>query len=417
MDSGASCSLLRLNIAQKLNLNLRPAPGVTITGAGGESLEVASQTDVFFSIFDNKPVRLHLFVSPNLHEDVLISADHLKALALLPPKWPHCLDPKHKDYSANYMANSLKQEKAEEQRDQATESEKEEDPDTIPVCIPRTRVNLDEELWQDTGEVHDIPKLDTFPEETRQILLKYGDVFKSSLSKARKMKTEPIKPEIDPDIPKPRPATKCRSVPLHWQESLDELLDSLIAEGVIVPQEGATDFVAPSFLVAKPHDPSRGRLVQDYSDGVNSCLKRSAHPIPSPFQVWQKVHPASTCFFVADLMASYFQLPISEESQPLTIFLTPRGKFMMTRLSMGLSASSDQFNQRVGGVLDNFPNFSVVREIDDLLGHAAGIDQLNKELELLLKICRQHSLTLSPKKFVLATEDSHLIGYRPAVAN
>ena len=38
-----------------------------------------------------------------------------------------------------------------------------------------------------------------------------------------------------------------------------------------------------------------------------------------------------------------------------------------------------------------------------------GIDQLNKELELLLKICWQHSLTLSPKKFALATEDSHLI--------
>ena len=75
---------------------------------------------------------------------------------------------------------------------------------------------------------------------------------------------------------------------------------------------------------------------------------------------------------------------------------------------MGLSASSDQFNQRVGGVLDNFPNLSVVREIDDLLGHAPGLDQLNKELELLLKICREHHLTLSPKKFALATEDSSL---------
>ena len=409
LDSGASCSLLRLNIAQKLNLNLRPAPGVTITGAGGESLEVSGQTDVFFSIFDNKPVRLHLFVSPDLYEDVLISADHLEALALIPPKWPHCLDPRHKDYSANYMANSLLQEKKEEEEDSGMESEEEEDPATIPIGIPRTRVNLDEELWQDNGEVHNIPKLDTFPEETRQILLKYGDVFKSSLSKARKMKTEPIKLEIDPDIPRPHPATKCRTVPLHWQDSLDELLDSLIAEGVIVPQEGATDFVAPSFLVAKPHDPSRGCLVQDYSDGVNKCLKRLAHPIPSPFQVWQKVHPASTCFFSVDLSASYFQIPIAEESQPLTTFLTPRGKFQMTRLSMGLSASSDQFNQRVGGILDNFPNLSVVREIDDLLGHAPGLDQLNKELELLLKICREHHLTLSPKKFAMATEDSSLI--------
>ena len=119
-------------------------------------------------------------MSPDLYEDVLISADHLEALALIPPKWPHCLDPRHKDYSANYMANSLKQEKKEEEEDSGMESEEEEkeDPATIPIGIPRTRVNLEEDLWQDNGEVHDIPKLDTFPEETRQILLKYGDVFK-----------------------------------------------------------------------------------------------------------------------------------------------------------------------------------------------------------------------------------------------
>ena len=77
---------------------------------------------------------------------------------------------------------------------------------------------------------------------------------------------------------------------------------------------------------------------------------------------------------------------------------------------MGLSASSDQFNQRVGAVLNNFPNLMVVQEIDDLLGHTPGIDQLNKELKLLLKICREHHLTLSPKKFALvATEDSSLV--------
>ena len=110
LDSGASCSLLCLDIAQKLHLNLRPAPGMTITGAGREYLEVSGQTDVFFSIFDNTPVRLHLFVTPDLHEDVLVSADHLEALSLIPPMWPHCMNPKHKNYSANYMAKSSVQE-------------------------------------------------------------------------------------------------------------------------------------------------------------------------------------------------------------------------------------------------------------------------------------------------------------------
>ena len=45
LNSGASCSIARLDIAKKLNLKLWPAPGVTITGAGGETLEVSGQTD------------------------------------------------------------------------------------------------------------------------------------------------------------------------------------------------------------------------------------------------------------------------------------------------------------------------------------------------------------------------------------
>ena len=52
-----------------------------------------------------------------------------------------------------------------------------------------------------------------------------------------------------------------------------------------------------------------------------------------------------TCFFSVDLSASYFQIPISEESQPLTCFMTPQGRFQMTWLSMGLYASSNSFNQ------------------------------------------------------------------------
>ena len=95
-------------------------------------------------------------MSPDIYDDVLISADHLKALALIPPKWPHSLDPKHKDYSANYMANSLVQEKKEQEEESGMESEEEEeDPSSTPIGIPRTRVNLNEELWQDNGEVHE----------------------------------------------------------------------------------------------------------------------------------------------------------------------------------------------------------------------------------------------------------------------
>ena len=42
---------------------------------------------------------------------------------------------------------------------------------------------------------------------------------------------------------------------------MEELLDTLLAEGIIKKQEGATSFVAPSFMVSKPHDPEKGLMM------------------------------------------------------------------------------------------------------------------------------------------------------------
>ena len=99
----------------------------------------------------------------------------------------------------------------------------------------------------------DIPRIDEFPATTRAILFKYGDVLKTLFSKARKMNCEPVHLELDPDILIPPPATKCRSIPIHWKQLYNELLDTLIAEGIIYKQEAETSFVAPSFMVNKPH--------------------------------------------------------------------------------------------------------------------------------------------------------------------
>ena len=71
--------------------------------------------------------------------------------------------------------------------DSETESGGEVRNEEPPVSIPRTRVNLEEELWYDCREVKDIPHIEDFPATTRAILFKYSNVFKTSLSKARKM--------------------------------------------------------------------------------------------------------------------------------------------------------------------------------------------------------------------------------------
>ena len=84
-----------------------------------------------------------------------------------------------------------------------------------PVGVPRPRADLEDELWTDCGEVKDIPNLADFPATTQAIIHKYRDMFKTSLSKARKIKCEPVHLELNPNIPIPLPATKCRPVPIH----------------------------------------------------------------------------------------------------------------------------------------------------------------------------------------------------------
>ena len=71
----------------------------------------------------------------------------------------------------------------------------------------------------------------------------------------------------------------------------------------------------------------------------------------------------------------------------------------MTCLAMGLSASSDAFNHKVGDIFLAFPNLRLAQEIDDLLIHCESMSQLDKQLELLLKICQENHLTLSPRNF------------------
>ena len=64
--------------------------------------------------------------------------------------------------------------------------------------------------------------------------------------------------------------------------------------------------------------------------------------------------------------------------------------------------------------MDNFPNLNLAREIDDLLVFAVGMTELDEQLELLLQICREHHLTLSPRKFQLCDKQGSFIfaGYR-----
>ena len=52
---------------------------------------------------------------------------------------------------------------------------------------------------------------------------------------------------------------------------------------------------------------------------------------------------------------------------------------MTDQLAMGLSASSDASNHKVGDMFDEYPNLHLARDIDDLMVHCTDMKQLDSQ--------------------------------------
>ena len=59
-----------------------------------------------------------------------------------------------------------------------------------------------------------------------------------------------------------------------------------------------------------------------------------------------QIPPCSKVFAIMDCTAGYHQVPLDRESQKLTTFLLPTGKYSFKRAPMGLNASSDEWCRR-----------------------------------------------------------------------
>ena len=65
------------------------------------------------------------------------------------------------------------------------------------------------------------------------------------------------------------------------------------------------------------------------------------------------MEPGAKWFTTMDTMMGYFQIPIAEEDQDLTCFITPWGRYKCKRTPMGLVSSEDEYNRRGDLAIDD----------------------------------------------------------------
>ena len=111
-----------------------------------------------------------------------------------------------------------------------------------------------------------------------------------------------------------------RHIPFAQRAYVRRMLDDLVAQSIIAPVAEPTEWAHPLVVVGKPN--GKLRLCVDLTK-LNQHVKRPTHPLRSTKDLVAGIPPTSQIFSTFDAIHSYWQIPLEEECQLYTTFMTP----------------------------------------------------------------------------------------------
>ena len=237
--------------------------------------------------------------------------------------------------------------------------------------------------------------------ELTRLVTEFRDVFDEENLKPMNCEAATIHIDRSAKNYKPLRIYQARRVPIHYQKEARKALQWYLDSGILKPvsPSKSTEWCSPGFFVPKPN--GKVRLVIDYRV-INKFIDRPAHPFMSPLDIVHRVKPDSKWFIKADAVQGFFQIPLDEASKPLTTFLLPEGRFMFTRMPMGMNNSSDVFCARTDEIFDGVPD--ILKIVDDTLIQARTRKDALAILRDVLQRCKKGNLTLSRDKLRMGQE-------------
>ncbi|XP_056114034.1 uncharacterized protein K02A2.6-like [Rhinichthys klamathensis goyatoka] len=214
----------------------------------------------------------------------------------------------------------------------------------------------------------------------------YPTVF-SGLGKFK----EPYKIELEPGAV-PYALSSPRRVPLPLRDKVQAELKRMEDMGVVSKVTQPTPWCA-GMVVAPKAQPGKIRLCVDLTH-LNKWVRRERHILPAVDHTLAMLAGAKV-FTKLDATSGFWQIPLSEESQLLTTFITPFGRYAFNRLPFGISSAPEHFQRRMSQMLEGCDG--VVCHADDIVVYGEDIQQHNERLHQVLKRLRDEGLTLNEK--------------------
>ena len=223
-----------------------------------------------------------------------------------------------------------------------------------------------------------------------ELLNEFSDLFAGECTT---MKDGVYKIELQPDAV-PVNTGACRAVAEPYMPALKRELDLLQTQGIIKRIDYATEWLHPIVVVQKKGTTDI-RLCVDFTR-LNRYVKRPVNPQPTPWEVVRNLPKGTTHYAVFDALKGYHQIELDLESQNLTAFMTPFGRFVYLRLPFGLSSASDVFTLQYGAATDAATGGK--RATEDTLLRGFTTEELVSNTRKFFNACRAARIALNLKK-------------------
>lgn len=233
--------------------------------------------------------------------------------------------------------------------------------------------------------------------EINDLIVSFSDVF-SDLPGCTSTVSHKI--YLTSEIPVHR---KPYPVPHHLQTHFDEEVANMTKLGIIEPS--TSPYCSPSVLVRKADN--TWRFCVDYR-ALNDASFFDAEPMPRMDEALGNFL-GDKYFTEIDLCKGYWQIPLCDESKPLTAFATKQGLMQFTRMPFGLKTACASFIRLMRKVLIGLKNTECY--FDNIVVHNANWSAHLSDVKALLQRLREHGLTAGPSKCFMGYHDIKYLGF------
>ncbi|CAC5407755.1 unnamed protein product [Mytilus coruscus] len=197
-----------------------------------------------------------------------------------------------------------------------------------------------------------------------------------------------------------------RKIPAALREKLKGTLKEMEDKEVIRKVDEPTDWVNSLVVVEKPKT-GKLRICLDPRN-LNKAIKREHFALPTIEDITTRLTGAKYLSKL-DCNNGYWQLRMDKESQLLTTFNSPFGRYCFLRMPFGIKSAQEVFQKRVSQLFENLKG--VETDIDDILVWGTTRKEHDDRLRSVLNRCQEVGLTLNAEKCKFRVKEVTYIGH------